>query len=182
MGYLVSTIAIRPPEQFQPFISTLATKVPSSLAMNRSGCVVLFGDFSDERLDLAAIGQDFSWSVAQARDLVGFGEIGRTRTVIAVLVQAGSLRMPWPDVIRTIRAVAPRARIIVCHKVEQVHFRTEMVDSGAFGVLLSPLAQSEVRQSLGFVWASKITPMPHVPSATKKIRRIDAPMRRLGAA
>ena len=152
------------------------------LAMSRRGCVVLLGDFSNERLDLASIGHDFRWSVAQAPDLSGLGEIGRSRTVIAVLVQAGSLHMSWPDVIRAIRAVAPRARIIVCHKVDQAHFRAEMVESGAFGVLLSPLAQSEVRQSLGFVWASKITPLPHVPSAAKKIHRIDAPARRVGAA
>jgi hypothetical protein len=69
---------------------------------------------------------------------------------------------------RAVRAVARRARIIVCHKVGQTQFRTEMVDSGAFGVLLSPLAQSEVRQSLGFVWASKITPLNHSQSAAAR--------------
>jgi DNA-binding NarL/FixJ family response regulator len=102
--------------------------------------------------------------------------------VIAVLIQAGSLHLSWPDAMRAIRAVAPRARIIVCHKVDQAHFRAEMVESGAFGVLLSPLSQSEVRQSLGFVWASKITPLPHVTPAAKKIRSVDASARRAGAA
>jgi DNA-binding NarL/FixJ family response regulator len=102
--------------------------------------------------------------------------------VLAVLIQAGTLDMPWPDAMRAIRAVAPRARIIVCHKVDQAHFRTEMVDSGAFGVLLSPLAHSEVRQSLGFVWASKVTPMAHVPSGVRKIRPMNARAQRVGAA
>jgi len=152
------------------------------LAMSRRGCVVLLGDFSNERLDLAAIGHDFGWSVAPAADLPGLRAIGQSRTVIAVLIQAGTLYLPWPDAMRAIRAVAPRARIIVCHKVDQAHFRAEMVDSGAFGVLLSPLAKSEVRQSLGFVWASKITPLPHASSTAKKIHLIGTPARRVGAA
>lgn len=150
--------------------------------MTNRGCVVLLGDFSNERLDLAAIGRDFCWSVAPASDLSELREIGQSRTVVAVLIQAGALLMSWPDAMRAIRAVAPRARIIVCHKVDQTHFRTEMVDSGAFGVLLSPLAHSEVRQSLGFVWASKITPLPHVPSTARKIHRIDTSARCVGAA
>jgi DNA-binding NarL/FixJ family response regulator len=136
--------------------------------MTHGGCVVLLGDFSNEHLDLSSIGRDFHWSVDRTSDLSGLGEIGRSRTVLAVLVQAGSLNMPWPEAMRAVRAVAPRARIIVCHKVDQAQFRTEMVDSGAFGVLLSPLAQSEVRQSLGFVWASKITPLRHVPRSAQR--------------
>jgi DNA-binding NarL/FixJ family response regulator len=136
--------------------------------MTNRGCVVLLGDFSHERLDLSSIGRDFCWTVSQASDLSELKEIGRSRTVLAVLVQAGTLHLPWPEAMRAIRAVASRARVIVCHKVGQAHARAEMVDSGAFGVLLSPLAPSEVRQSLGFVWASKITPAKHVPSTAAR--------------
>jgi DNA-binding NarL/FixJ family response regulator len=150
--------------------------------MRNKGSVVLLGDFSNERLDLTSIERDFCWSVDQAADLSGFEEIARSRTVIAVLIQAGALNMAWPEAMRAIRAVSSRARIIVCHKVDQAHFRTEMVDSGAFGVLLSPLAHSEVRQSLGFVWASKITPLKHVPPAARKTRPQNAAGYRVGAA
>ena len=133
--------------------------------MNDRGCVVLFGDFSNERLDLAAIGRDFGWSVAQTSDESGLREISRSRTVIAVLIHEGSLGLHWREALRTIRAAAPRARVIVCHKADQARYKTEIIDAGAFGVLLSPLAHSEVRQSLGFVWASKITPLKHTSSA-----------------
>ncbi len=154
--------------------------------MANRGCIVLLGDFSNERLDLDAIGHDFGWSVDRASDLSELQEIGRSRTVIAVLIQAGSLHLTWHAVMRAIRATAPRARIIVCHKVDQAHFRAEMVDSGAFGVLLSPLAHSEVRQSLGFVWASKITPLQHVPSTARKTSpktsTIEEKIRHVGAA
>jgi DNA-binding NtrC family response regulator len=164
----------------------LATKVPMFSAMANRGCVVLLGDFSNERLDLAALGRDFGWSLDRASDLSGLAEIGRSRTVIAVLIQAGTLHLSWHAVMRAVRAVAPRARIIVCHKVDQAHSRAEMVDSGAFGVLLSPLAYSEVRQSLGFVWASKITPLEHASSTARKTSPktslIEGKVRRVGAA
>ena len=147
----------------------LAAKVRKVSVMANRGCVVLLGDFSNERLDLASVGRDFSWSVAQASDLSALREICRSRTVLAVLIEAGAVSVPWPNAIRAIRGIAPRARIIGCHKVGQSHSRTEMVKSGAFGVLLLPLARSEVRQTLGFVWASKITPPSHVPCANARV-------------
>lgn len=154
--------------------------------MANRGCVVLLGDFSNERLDLAAIGQDFGWSVAQASDLVGLREIGQSRTVVGVLIQAGSLGMPWRKAMRAVRAAVPQARIILCYRADHAYSRTEMADAGAFGVLLSPLAQSEVRQTLGFIWASKITPLSHVPSAARKTSpkasTIEGEARHAGAA
>lgn len=121
----------------------------------------MLGDFSDERVDLSSVGHDFGWSVAQTSDLSGLRDIAQSRTIIAVLIQAGALGIPWSAALRAARAAAPQARIIVCHKAEQIYSRTQMVDSGAFGAVLSPLAYSEIRQSLGFVWASKITPLEH---------------------
>jgi DNA-binding NarL/FixJ family response regulator len=146
------------------------------------GLVVAVGDFSGERLDLATIGRDFGWSAAQTPDVSGLREITRSRTVIAVLIQAGAPDMPWPKALRAVRATAPRARIILCHRVDQAHSRGEMINAGAFGVLLSPLAHSEVRQLLGFVWASKITPLPQVPSTASKTQPIDRRVQRVGAA
>jgi DNA-binding NarL/FixJ family response regulator len=140
--------------------------------MTNRGCVVLLGDFSNERLDVDAIGSDFCWSVAHASDLFDLKEIARTRNVVAVLVHIGNMDQDWRVELRAIRAEAPRARVIVCHKVRQAHARTEMVNAGAFGVLLSPLAHSEVRQSLGFVWASKFTPIK--PAAAVSAQQVSA--------
>jgi DNA-binding NarL/FixJ family response regulator len=150
--------------------------------MANTGCVVLLGDFSNERIDLTSVVHDFGWSVSQASSLSELAEIGRSRTVVAVLVQTGVLKMPLPEGLRAIRGVAPRGRIIVCHNVGQSHSRAAMIAAGAFGVLLSPLAQSEVRQSLGFVWASKITPAPHVTSSARKTQQAEARAQRVGAA
>ena len=147
---------------------------------------MLLGDFSNERLDVAPIGRDFGWSVIQTADLDGLREIGLSRTVIGVLVQSGSVGMAWPKVLRSVRTAVPRARIILCHKADQVDARTQMVDAGAFGVLLTPLAHSEVRQSLGFIWASKITPMQQIASPARKLSSktssIEEKVRQAGAA
>src|SRR3954471_24930957 len=99
--------------------------------MTNRGCVVLFGDFSNERLDVDSIGRDFCWSVAHASDLSDLKEIGRTRTVLAVLLKIRDQDPAWQATLRAIRAAAPRARVIVCHKVGQAHARSEMVDAGA---------------------------------------------------
>ena len=124
----------------------------------------MLGDFSNERPDLAAIGRDFGWSVARTSDQSGLRDIAQSCTVVAVLIQAGTPGIHWQKSLRAIRAAAPRARIIICHKADQVRHQTEMLDAGAFGVLLSPLAHSEVRQALGFVWASRIPPLRGVSS------------------
>lgn len=141
--------------------------------MAQRGCVVLLGDFSHERLDLTSIERDSCWSVAYIPDLDGLRQMAQTCRVTAVLIQAGSMDLSWRQAMREIRAVAPRARVIVCHRGEQANYRTEMADSGAFGVLLSPLAQSEVRQSLGFIWASRVKAVNKVVSSAGKIRPLD---------
>ena len=127
--------------------------------MANRGCIVLLGDFSNERPDLASIGRDFCWSVAQASDVTELKEICSSCTVMAVMVQAAGLEMQWPGALGIVRAAAPLAKIILCHKAEDSHARAEMIEAGAFAVLLSPLAHSEVRQSLGFVWASARKPV-----------------------
>lgn len=138
------------------------------------GSVVLLGDFSNERVDLVPIARNFCWSVARTLNLPGLRDISRTNAVMAVLIHAGALGMPWREALRAVRTATPRACLILCHKAESVHARGQMVEAGAFGVLLSPLAHSEVRQLLGFVWASR-------PSKISPAR-IDARARRAGAA
>jgi len=91
----------------------------------------MLGDFSNERLDVSAIGRDFGWWVAQTPDLSGLREISRSNTVIAVLIHAEGLGLSWQEALRNSRAAAPTARLIMCHKVQQAHDRTEMADAGA---------------------------------------------------
>ena len=157
-----------------------ASAIPTqrgAVRMSDKGCILLLGDFSSERPDFASLARHFGWSVCLAGDLAELREAGRSNSVMAVLVQSGALALPWPQALRTVRAFVPRAPIILCHKAEKAHARSEMVEAGAFGSLLSPLAQSEVRQLLGFVWASR--------TSGKPIRNADltaGQVRRAGAA
>jgi len=160
----------------------LATKVRTLSAVQERGKVVLLGDFSNERLDFTMIGRDFGWSTIKASDLSELRELGRSDTVVAVLIQAGWLGLSWAEALQAVREALPHARAILCYRVDQAHSRSEMVDAGAFGVLLLPLAYAEVRQALGFVWASRITSPQKAPAAAKKPSAIDAKIRRAGAA
>jgi len=49
------------------------------------GCVVLLGDFSEERLDLTDVVRDFCWSVVQSADLSGLREIGARQIIPAAI-------------------------------------------------------------------------------------------------
>jgi hypothetical protein len=162
-------------------VASFGRKSAIGFAMPNRECLVLLGDFSNERLDLSVIERDFGWRVTQTPDMSGLREISRSNAVIAVLIHSDSLGLSWQEALRNSRAAAPMARLIMCHKVQQAHARTQMVDAGAFGVLLAPLAQSEVRQSLGFVWASTVTPEQHAP-ANRKAGSMSLPKQRFGAA
>ncbi len=151
-------------------------------AMPASEKIVLLGDFSDQRLDLAMIARDFGWSAVKASDLSELHELGQSETVVAVLIHARWLGLPWQEALQGVREALPHARAILCHHVDQANSRSEMVDAGAFEVLLSPLAYTEVRQAFGFVWADRITPPQKAPATANKVSPIDGTVRRAGAA
>src|SRR5437868_3676593 len=100
-------------------LDALATKVRTLSAVQERGKVVLLGDFSNERLDFTMIGRDFGWSTIRASDLSELRELGRSDTVVAVLIQAGWLGLPWAEALHTVREALPHARAILCHRVEQ---------------------------------------------------------------
>lgn len=160
----------------------MATKVRILSVMPESAQIVLLGDFSNQRLDIALIARDFGWSTVKVSDLSELPELGQPETIVAVLIQARWLGLPWAEALHAVREALPHARVILCHRVDQAHSRGEMVDAGAFEVLLSPLAYSEVRQALGFVWADRITPTHQAPATAKKLSSIDGTVRHVGAA
>jgi hypothetical protein len=61
----------------------------------------------------------------------------------------------WIDAIETIRALAPSARIIVCHNFSEPIDWQELSEAGAFHAVALPLSENEVQQSLGFLWAAE---------------------------
>lgn len=116
--------------------------------------IALWGDFSEERLAVSELGEDFNWS---ARSVSGPEDLRRLSLeggVVAVLVHPSRLNVSWREALRKVAEAAPQARVAICHGVKQASACDEMTDAGAFTTLLLPLVRTEVRHFLGFVWAS----------------------------
>lgn len=125
-----------------------------AVRMTSTGCVVLLGDFSEERLPLATIGREFALRMFRATDLNDLESLCRWTTVSAVLVHAPTVRMHWIQALHQVKTLAPRARVVICHGVNDANAILDMTDAGAFHTLLVPLEHGEVRQSLGFISAA----------------------------
>jgi hypothetical protein len=138
--------------------------------------VALLGDFSEERVNLAAVAKEFNWSVCQTTEMSELSLICRSCRVAAVLIHGRTLPLPWREALRVVQAMAPEARLILCHGAAEWYSFPEMLESGAFTVLMSPLAEAEVRQALGFLGGVRQTP-EGVPRSQRKIQP-HAPLQR----
>jgi DNA-binding NtrC family response regulator len=116
--------------------------------------VALLGDFSNESVDLESIGKEFGWRVWPANDLPELKTVRHKGHIVAVIVHPRTLDLHWIIALQAVQDLLPDARILLCHGVRQIDSRSEMIRAGAFDVLLSPLKHTEVRHSLGFVWAA----------------------------
>jgi len=123
--------------------------------MAKTTSIALWGDFSKEPVALGPIGDEFRWSVDAVSDLHGLEDLCRRNDVVAVLLNAPTLDVPWEDALKAVQAVAPKARTVICTSAPGMHHRREMTEAGAYHTLLLPLDSREVRQSLGFVAGSK---------------------------
>jgi hypothetical protein len=124
---------------------------------------------------------EFGWSLETVADEDGLQEINQRRQVVAVLFDpkgvedtaredrsleasdhpeandgAGSNDTAgWSGVMGAVRNAAPGACLIACQKFSDPIPWPELVSQGAFHSLSLPLDASELRRSLGFVWAAR---------------------------
>jgi hypothetical protein len=117
--------------------------------------VCLLGNASAEQLSMGRLAAESGWSFEHAGNVPKLREIGGERAVVAVLIDAGALGVSIRDALRAVSEALPKALPIVCHKSSETILWSELADAGAFHALLMPLCESEVRQSLGFVWAAQ---------------------------
>jgi hypothetical protein len=61
----------------------------------------------------------------------------------------------WLEVVRSCRFQFPELRPIVCHRLSEPIDWPALSRAGAFHAVSLPLKESEVRQSLGFVWEAE---------------------------
>ena len=122
--------------------------------MTPADCVILVGDFVGERVSFNELATQFSWSVRQLPDLAHVDAVCHREPIVAILIQMQSFSEPRSDAIRDLQLAAPGVPLIVCHRAGNKEI-VGITDDEVFTTLLSPLKDSELRQTLGFVWAAR---------------------------
>lgn len=118
--------------------------------------VVLLGDLSVATPPIEAVAGEFGWSVESAKDLKQLREIDQSCPVVAVLFNPQGFGLTHGQMLQALREAVPPARLIACHRFSDAVDWPELAETGAFHALPLPLALSEVRQSLGFVWSARL--------------------------
>jgi len=65
----------------------------------------------------------------------------------------------WLNAVRLLKLAMPRVLLIACHGFSEPIDWPELCDAGAFHTLWLPLKESEVRQSLGFIFEARNRPL-----------------------
>ncbi len=113
--------------------------------------LVAIGEYSNDSIDWDTIARHVKWAVVRATSMASLPDVARLQEVPAVLLEC--LSIPVASQIDEIRSVWPRARVILCCPLESID-DVCAADYGAFHAVSSPLVANELRQSIGFAWAS----------------------------
>jgi DNA-binding NtrC family response regulator len=113
--------------------------------MVRRGCVALLGAFPNTRLGIHVAAAECRWSTRETGDLAGLARACRHATVVSVLIDPGALDLPWKQALKAVQAIAPGARSIICHGIDDLDSQAEMTAAGAFYTLLLPADIRELR-------------------------------------
>ena len=130
------------------------------------GTVVLLGTLSGGHAPLADTVAEFGWSLETVADGDGLQDLADRRQVVAILFDPRAFEGSsveedaapedaWSNAMNAVRGAAPGACIIACQKFSDPIPWPELANQGAFHSLSLPLDASELRRSLGFVWAAK---------------------------
>ena len=115
--------------------------------MHLVGVIAISQDLAGERVHWESIAGEFGFSI-QFIDTEGVQDLGSN--LIAVIVDYGK-RSAIDHVKRAGNGQA-KPRLVLCHGMASPLEDAEFHAAGAFDVLARPLADAEVRQTMGFLW------------------------------
>ena len=122
--------------------------------------VIILGAATLEVRILPGIAREYGWLVKRVPDVSDLRNIREQCRIVAILFQADQSQLAPVDAMDAIRAAAPGAKLILCHRFADSTPWPAMAAAGAFHSLRVPFAAPEVRQSFGFVWAGQAIPAP----------------------
>ena len=115
--------------------------------------LVLLGDLSARHLSLDSLAAEFGWSIERVPNIGSLRRLGTEQGLVAVLIEAAGLGVPWQQALRSVHEAAPQALVIPCRRFSDRTPWMDLAAAGAFHELRLPFDPHELRQGLGFVWA-----------------------------
>lgn len=124
------------------------------------GTVVLLGNLTARPVALSETAAEFGWAVETVRDEDELERAWQRNPVVAVLfdpqaVAENYLEASVRSAMNAVLRAAQGAFLITCQKFSDPIPWPELADLGAFHSLSLPVDPSELRRSLGFVWAAR---------------------------
>ena len=147
-----------------------------------SEAILAFGAAVAARAALAPVVEEFGWHFLAASSLDELASQGADHDVIAVLIEPAAANLSWRQAISVVRGALPKALPILCYRFSETVDWVDASASGAFHLLGIPFKPTELRQSLGFVWAAKNKRFHGMPSPIADLKPITAPARRRRSA
>ncbi len=119
--------------------------------------VVMPGSGWLEHPGLRSVAGEFGWVVEVAPELREVTEERTSAKTVAVLFHRDAFGpgYGWPEAIRLLRLALPGAHVVPCYGFSESIDWIELVRCRRIHSLRLPLKDSEVRQSLGFVWQAE---------------------------
>ncbi len=114
--------------------------------------IVLLGNIPLE--PVAGLAAKFGWPVEKTDCFAQLRRITSRYGAVAVLFEPEAFGLSWEMALDCVRDAAPGAMAVVCRRFSDVIDWPRLATRGAFHLISLPLEESELRQSLGFIWAA----------------------------
>jgi hypothetical protein len=103
---------------------------------------------------LSGLTSEFGWKLRIVDRIADVRASGPDRAA-AILFHNEALKCPWLEAVGRLRRAAPLARLVACHGFADGVEWAELRNAGVFHTLWLPFTESELRQSLGFIWQAE---------------------------
>jgi hypothetical protein len=117
-------------------------------------CVVVLSRAAIDRKMLSRVAGSFGWDVLNLPRVQDLNAVDAGR-IAAVIFDRQTAGGDWLRAAALLRAAAPGARLIAGHSFSETIDWPELCDAGVFHAVRLPLSESELFQSLGYVWSQE---------------------------
>lgn len=107
---------------------------------------LLIGEYETDRSLVRDIFRKLRWHLFEARDRRGAIQCLKRNPVHVVLTETEGPDWNWKQMLRALRGVRPQPQLIVTSRLADNHLWAEVLNVGAYDVLLQPFEREEVER------------------------------------